>query len=183
MFLFERIISAKSQHSSRWPDHIVVPEQMVPSCRYKWPVLVSIWYAFIYSWSAKAIFRWVSHFLSPFVVINEQSPLPPSMPVLTSLTLRTGHGEIHGIHIWMHKDTQHKLFWGYQVAHNWSPMCLFSLSFEHQRSGDVNITFGSPLAGMRELKRTGHFHSSSGIISVYLSVVSLARMRRCRSSQ
>lgn len=147
LFTFERIIPAK--HLSRWPDDTLVPEQMVPSGGYKWPVLVSIWHAF-YSWSGKAIFRWVSPFSDPLLLLMNSRRC--EYQCLLSCPWLWGHASgKYGMHIWMPKDTQHKLFLGYQVAHNCRPpppRCLFSLSFEHQRSGCVNIT--SPLPGMQE---------------------------------
>lgn len=56
-------------HSSAGVDCTVLSLQMTSI----WTV--SIWHAFIYVGSRKAIFRWVSHFLSSFVVLTDQTLL------------------------------------------------------------------------------------------------------------
>lgn len=54
-------------HSSAGVDCTVISLQMTSI----WTV--SIWHAFIYVGSGKAIFRWVSHFLSSFVFLTDQT--------------------------------------------------------------------------------------------------------------
>lgn len=86
------------------------------------------------------------------------------MAVLMPLTSRTNLGG-NMVYISGCTKTQQKLFWGYQVAHNCHPLCLFSLSSEHQRSGHVNMKFGSPLPEMHVQKRMCHIHSSVFFLS------------------
>lgn len=119
-------------HSSVEVDCTVLSLQMTSI----WTV--SIWHAFIYVGSRKAIFRWVSHFPSSFVVLTDQT-FPWSFNALAAHTALK-----HVLDFWgrisreichAYLDAQRHtacidLFLGYWVAHNSTPMCLFSLSFE-----------------------------------------------------
>lgn len=114
---------------------------------------VSIWHAFIYVGSRKAIFRWVSHFLSSFVVRSDQT-----FSVDFECTLCTAPNRVLDFLRYVSREVYHAypgctdahspgLFLGYGVAHNSTPICLFNLSFEQERSRYANITLGSSSQG------------------------------------
>lgn len=83
---------------------------------------VSIWHAFIYVGSRKAIFRWVSHFLSSFVELTDQTlqcsfnPLSPNSLAVQTVPDFWGQTASSGkyvMHTCMHTDTHYlDLFWG-----------------------------------------------------------------------
>lgn len=87
LFTFERIIPAK--HFSCRPDDILVPEQMVPSCRYKWPVLASGVLLFIVDLERLSLDESAS-----LLLLMNSRRCRVSMLALVSLTLRTCLGEI-----------------------------------------------------------------------------------------
>lgn len=98
---------------------------------------VSIWHAFIYVGSRKAIFRWVRHFFSFFVARTDQT-FPQSFHALTySLYTRCVldlwrriSREICNTYLDADIDALHRSIFGCLGAHNSTPKCLFSLSFE-----------------------------------------------------
>lgn len=96
----------------------------------------SIWHAFIYVRSRKTIFRWNAHFLHSLVRFCFWWSVLDFWGYISK-----GRTRMFGY-------TRHGSIFRYLGAHNSTPMCLFSLSLEWERSGHVNITSSSSLVGI-----------------------------------